>query len=152
MLNNHELSLLAKKFEISESKLAQIESFLCSRLDSDNSGEMLINKLKHAHESLAQASCFVEGQLVVWKRYLKNRSYPNYGEPAIVVEVLDNPIFDTTLNSGSAYFMEPLNLRLGVFDEFGDFETYLYDARRFEAYSEPYERLNKLILNESDVS
>ena len=57
---------------------------------------------------------FAPGDLVAWKPGLKNRRVPRYGEPAVVVSVLDAPVFDNELESGSTYFRDPLSLVLGV--------------------------------------
>lgn len=75
------------------------------------------------------------GALVQWKAGMKNRKTPDYGEPMIVVELLEQPIIDTTFDSGSVYFRERLNLVLGFLDEDGDFLMLHFDARRFEAYT-----------------
>ncbi len=75
---------------------------------------------------------FNPGDLVSWKSGLKNRTKPNYSEPAIVIDVLESPIFDSTNNSGSPYFKEPLDIIVGFVDDDGDFLTMYYDSRRFE--------------------
>ena len=46
------------------------------------------HKLKELMERLDQFHNFTEGQIVKWKRGLKNRRFPDYGEPAIVTAVL----------------------------------------------------------------
>jgi hypothetical protein len=51
-------------------------------------------KLKELSERLDQFHSFTEGQFVKWKAGLKNRKFPDYGEPAIVTAVLPSPIFD----------------------------------------------------------
>lgn len=65
--------------------------------------------------------------------------WPTYGKPAIVVEVLDSPVFDTEKDSGDAYFREPLDLALGVFIEEGphrgDFVVWHFDSRRLQAWT-----------------
>lgn len=70
------------------------------------------------------------GDFVVWKKGLKNRTIPEYGEPAIVLEVLDEPIFDEN-ETGSMYFREPLDLILGVIAK-GEMISFYYDKRKFE--------------------
>lgn len=72
------------------------------------------------------------GMLAVWKLGLKNRRFPRYGEPAIVVEVLDPPILDHENESGSTYYREPLDLLLGILHKDGDFLVYHFDSRRFQ--------------------
>jgi len=77
------------------------------------------------------------GLLVQWKAGMKNRSTPEYGEPMIVVEVLEQPLIDTKFDSGSVYFREHLDLVLGFLDEDEEFMMLHYDARRFEPYEGP---------------
>jgi hypothetical protein len=72
------------------------------------------------------------GRLAIWKPGLKNRRFPAYGQPAIVVEVLDPPVLDHEMGSGAPYFREPLDLLLGILHPEGDFLVYHFDSRRFQ--------------------
>ena len=73
---------------------------------------------------------------MVWKAGLKNRKFPDYGEPSIVTAVLPAPIFDPNESSAaSPYFQEPLNLVIGMFRE-DDFIEFRMDGRRFEPIDE----------------
>ena len=83
-------------------------------------------------ESLLRQSSFASGQLVTWKKGLKNKRRPQYDEPVVVVEILDAPVLDEDQNPGSAYFREPLDLVVGMLDEDDDFVLYHVDSRRFE--------------------
>ena len=76
------------------------------------------------------------GMLAVWKPGLKNRNWPDYGQPAVVMAVMEEPIFDHTDRSGSPYFREPLDLLLGVLMEGADFLVWHFDARRFQPVSD----------------
>ena len=99
--------------------------------------EETIVRLKACAARLAKAHTFAKGQLVRWKKGLKNKRTPAYGEPVIVVEVLPQPVFDTDAkNSGSPYFREPLTIVAGEIDGDGDFLVFHYDGRRFEPYTE----------------
>ena len=97
---------------------------------------------KHCHKLRSHYECFCDrvetalrpGMLAVWKPGMKNRRSLAYGEPAIVVDVLDNGLMDTEHGCGSVYFREPLDLVLGFIDEDGDFSTLYYDSRRFEPF------------------
>lgn len=81
----------------------------------------------------APAMGFRPGQIVQWKPGMKNRLIPVYGEPAIVMEVLNPPVFDPNKDlDGTSLYREPLNLVLGIQEADGDFLTFHYDARRFE--------------------
>ena len=94
---------------------------------------VLNRNLTRAFESILTKNSFKPGQLVRWKEGLKNRSLPEYNEPAIVWEILPNPIFDNTKTvvAGSRYFREPLDIVLGVMDE-NAFILLHYDSRRLE--------------------
>ena len=55
---------------------------------------------------------------------MRNRTLPNYRQPAIVIEKLQYPIFDESQNAGSQYFHEPLDLRVGFLDDNNQFVIY----------------------------
>lgn len=75
------------------------------------------------------------GMLAQWKPGMKNRRTPDYDVPMMVVEVLEQPVIDTTFESGSIYFRERLDIILGFLDEDDEFCLLHYDSRRFEAYT-----------------
>lgn len=81
---------------------------------------------------------FAPGDLIAWKPGLKNRRLPRYGQPAVVVAVLDPPVCDTEQDSGSTYFRDPLDLVLGlIWDRDpgrGDFVAFHFDSRRFQPW------------------
>ncbi len=97
----------------------------------------LAARLKACATLLAQEHAFRRGQLVQWKPGLKNRRNPAYGDPVVVVDVMDKPINDSSSErgAGSPYFMEPLTLVAGWIDKDGDFICYHYDGRRFEPFA-----------------
>jgi hypothetical protein len=72
------------------------------------------------------------GMLARWKPGMKNRTSPDYDAPMMVVEVLEQPIIDTTFDSGSIYFRERLDIILGFLDADDEFCMLHYDSRRFE--------------------
>lgn len=89
--------------------------------------------------SLASAPIngFHPGQIVQWKPGLKNRRLPDYGEPVIIMEVLNPAVYDTSKEiAGSNLYREPLTLVLGLNDADGDFVFYHFDGRRFEVIHE----------------
>lgn len=88
------------------------------------------------YESFIMARDYEVGDIVVWKEGLKNRKSPLYGQPAIVMEMLDECEYAEREETGSIYFMEPLNVRLGFIDDDGDFVSYLFDARKFKKAKE----------------
>ena len=67
----------------------------------------------------------------MWKDGCQNRKRPKAGEFAVVVNVLDNPVFGDEKSSGSPYFREPLDVALMLIDDDGDFTIYHFDKRRF---------------------
>jgi len=73
------------------------------------------------------------GMLATWKPGLKNRRFPRYGEPVVVVALLDEPIVNPGDESGLPYFREPLDLLLGlVRGDDREFLVYHADRRRFQ--------------------
>lgn len=83
---------------------------------------------------------FNRGDLVTWKPGLKNRCAPRYGQPAVVLDRLDPPVFDSEKDSGSTYFREPLDLVLGILWDRdpgrGELVTFHFDSRRFQPWQE----------------
>ena len=75
------------------------------------------------------------GMLITWKPGMRNKKKPNYGEPAIVIEILESPVIGKTDESGSSYFREPLDLIAGFLDDDDDFVVFHYDSRRFMPFS-----------------
>ena len=99
--------------------------------------EETIARLKACAARMAKTHAFTKGQLVQWKKGLKNKRTPAYGEPVVVLDVLAQPVFDEeTKSAGSPYFREPLTLVAGEIDGDGDLLCFHYDARRFEPYKE----------------
>jgi hypothetical protein len=89
-------------------------------------------KLKTLSDRLDKVHTFTKGQFVKWKPGLKNRKFPDYGEPAIVTGILLDPIFDPNeISAASPYFQEPLTIVVGVHQD-DDFLEYRVDGRRFE--------------------
>ncbi|MGJ5675629.1 MAG: hypothetical protein ACR9NN_18765 [Nostochopsis sp.] len=107
--------------------------------DSDNEEEKSyeeehLAQLKAACDSFLSKETFEVGQIVKWKKYLKNRRLPHKNQPAIVVSILDEPIVSTDDESGSPYFLEKLDIVIGVMSNDGAFLTFHYDSSRFESY------------------
>jgi len=73
---------------------------------------------------------FKVGDRVYWKPKMKHKKRPNR-EPAIIVEVLDQPILDED-KAGSQYWHEPLDIKIGMCDADGEFVSYYFDRRRFQ--------------------
>jgi len=69
------------------------------------------------------------GDRVYWKPNMKHKKRPDR-EPAIVVEVLEQPILDED-RAGSQYWHEPLDVKIAMRDSDGEFVAYYFDKRRF---------------------
>ena len=96
--------------------------------------------LRERFQQFSHQYHFAPGDLVTWKPGLKNRRWPSQGRPAVILEVLDTPIFDTEIDSGITYFHEPLDLVLGLFHETGphrgEFLSWHFNSRRFQPWTE----------------
>jgi len=91
-----------------------------------------VESLRILHQRFIERHEFNVGDIIQWKKSLKNRKHPAYNEPVVVVELLAEPIHDATDESGSPYFRERLDIVLGIVDPEGDFLLFHYDQRRFE--------------------
>jgi hypothetical protein len=119
-----------------ESEIAEVLRERFRNRKIDNMPEH-IEKLRSAKTLFVDTTYdFKRGDLVVWKNSLKNKARPAFGEPAIVLDVLDTPLKDPEKSAGTPYFNEPLNLVLGILDSDGDFVVFHYDKRRFQPYAE----------------
>jgi len=95
-----------------------------------------IDSLRSAKNAFEKVYDFKLGDIVIWKKGLKNKARPALNEPAIVMEILEEPLKDETeKGAGSAYFNEPLDLVLGMIDDEGDLLIFYYDKRRFQPYT-----------------
>jgi hypothetical protein len=92
------------------------------------------NLLKRCYESLQIPARVPPGQLVRWKPGMRNRRFPKYGEPAIVIGPADGIIIAEQDEPASPYFREPLDLVIGILDEDGDFICFHVDSHRLEPW------------------
>lgn len=102
--------------------------------EQNNYGEKDIAQLKSVCKSFLNKEFLEVGQIVKWKENLKNRKLPHKNQPAIVIAILDQPVITTDEEAGSPYFLETLDIILGLIVENGTFLTFYYDSRRFEPY------------------
>lgn len=105
----------------------------------DKAGEQTV--LREAQEALTARHEFRPGELVEWKTTLRNRQLPEYGQAAIVLEVLAEPVFDEGEPSDSPYYREPLDIVLGVIDGDGDLAAFHFDGRRFKPVTSKHFRI-----------
>lgn len=101
--------------------------------------DALLQALTDRYTALQQHNDFKPGDLVGWKPGLRNRRFPQQDKPAIVLEIISNPVFDSDAEAGSTYFREPLDVVLGVFldegEHRGDFLRWHFDSRRFRPWA-----------------
>jgi len=94
-------------------------------------------EVRAAYDALNQVHAFKPGDLVMWKEGLRNKLSPLRGEPAIVLEVLESPLYDVNAPADSSAFLEPLDISLGVIKYEGDTGSLIvfhFDSRRFQPY------------------
>lgn len=94
---------------------------------NDNESRMV----EAAHRLNEAPEVFKVGDLVQWKKDLKNKRFPAYDEPVVVAEVLSTPIIDPTDETGSQYFREPLSIAVGSFRGDDGLDVWHVDGRRF---------------------
>ena len=87
--------------------------------------------LKERLTIFSETTCFQPGDLVQWKAGMKNKRLPAADQLAVVVETLPVPVTDEDKGSSGSYFLEPLDIKLGMIDDDGDFVIFHYDSRRF---------------------
>jgi hypothetical protein len=112
------------------SRLAERSSTASSIIIDENYVDRLLSLAKEYQRDVD----FKAGDLVKWKQGLKNRKKPEYNQPAIVIEILDNPVVSEEGSSGSPYFKELLTIVLGVMTENNEFSTYYFDKKRFDHF------------------
>ncbi|MFZ2725862.1 MAG: hypothetical protein WAX77_06410 [Methylococcaceae bacterium] len=94
-----------------------------------------VTQLEQLNTSFLITHSFEKGQVVKWKKGLRNKRFPFKNQPAIVVDVLNPPVFFDSKECCSLHFREPLDIVLGIIDNDMDFMTFHYDSRRFEPYT-----------------
>lgn len=117
-----------------------IKALLASRNKSEKenlSFEEKAELLRKRYLAFSQQEVFEPGELVKWKPGLRNKGGLGYGDVAIVVDVFQEPIFDTKKDSGSPYFREPLDLSVAFLDSDNDFIVLHVDSRRIRHAPEP---------------
>jgi hypothetical protein len=85
--------------------------------------------VKRYHET----ETFKPGDLVAWKPGMKNKKYPAYDEPIVVLEVFE-PLRNK--DTGTTYGAEPLDMRCILHkDSDGDLNAFAHDSHRFTKYN-----------------
>jgi len=104
----------------------------------DNIENDLVAQLRSRYTSLKEdRHVFTAGQVIRWKAGLKNRRWPAYGKPCIVLSVLPESLMDTD-EPGSTYYREPLDLVVGLFldsgEHSGEFLAFHCNSERYEPF------------------
>lgn len=89
-------------------------------------------------EFKAERPPFKPGDLVVSRPY-SIFTRPEVGRPAVIVEVLDEPIYDETQHGGSCAFGMPLDIVVGCYSPEGRFTLFHQNSRYLEPYTGPVE-------------
>jgi hypothetical protein len=89
----------------------------------------IAERLRDALDAYRTHRVFRVGQLVRWKPGLRDRKHPPEDQPAIVVEVLETPVTDTSTDASSPYFKNIYDLRCGVLVDGGFYIYYMESAR-----------------------
>jgi len=113
-------------------KLSEVQTNDAAISTEEIYDESYIDKLKIAYNSMLELHKFSKGQIVKWKKGLKNRRLPKENQPAIVWDVLSEPIIQDDRDAGTPYFREPLDIALALLDKEGDLVIFHYDSKRFE--------------------
>ena len=132
-----ESNKLALANELSPEILDKLKDIITEmNADAFQATEDTLKSLRQYYEEFVSNDREIaKGDFVVWKEGFKNKSLPKYGQPAIVIDILDQPLFDNNKDAGSPYFNEPLDVVLGFFDTDKDFMLYHFDRRRFKVYT-----------------
>jgi hypothetical protein len=116
--------------EMTEEELRLFEKFkMLKEVDISND---VSSVLQQKVDSLLTTSSIKAGDVVRWKKGLKNRKLPKENVCCVVIDVLENPIIQDTRDAGTPYYREPLDLVLAMLDDNSDLILLHYDQRRFE--------------------
>jgi hypothetical protein len=136
------------KNSLSSKKLLEIiglsegsPDFSADLLDEENdlNGDLVPALQEHYRQLKGVHHEIRPGMILTWKPGLKNRKWPGYGEPCVVVEVLETPVCDTD-EAGSTYYREPLDMVIGFFLESGkrrgEFLVFHANSERYQPWQQ----------------
>ena len=103
---------------------------------SDLGPEEKIVQLWEKYSEFCKTESFEAGDLVQWKPGLRNKGGLGDDDFAVVVDVLEDPVFDGAKDSGNPYFREPLDLVVAFLDSDDDFIVLHLDSRRLRKVKE----------------
>jgi hypothetical protein len=90
--------------------------------------------LREAAAEYLDVSKFSPGDLVQWKRRMKDQHYPAIGKPGVVLRVFDPPI---TRDPNGDYVPEGYDLLVGFLDGDGDLRVFPFRSNRLTTWIAP---------------
>lgn len=111
-----------------------MDELIVRRESPNKEGEIFLRRLEEKAKLLLSKDQeqFYTGDIVKWKKGLRNKKYPDEDQPAYVIQQLDKPITQTEKSHENPYYQEPLDIELAILDQEGDLLTFYYDSRRFQ--------------------
>lgn len=95
--------------------------------------QRMADQLRMAQEVFDQTNIFEKGDLLQFKPGMKDRKVPEVGQPAVVIEVLPEPLKDPKAGFGDHYATCRYDMIIGVFMG-GEFINFYADSRRYEPF------------------
>lgn len=92
------------------------------------------DELKERKASFTINLTFKPGDLIIWKRGMKNKTIPDKDVPGIVINNFFPPLTDEDRDISSTYFNDVLDIQVGFISDDGEFIVFAHDSRRFQLY------------------
>jgi len=100
--------------------------------DEQETGSISTDELVKLAARYLEPNEFRTGDMVVWKDGMKNKMRPAYGQPVVVVELIN--LRNTSEHYGSQHWGQPETIRCAFVDNDGEFLTFPCDGNRFKHY------------------
>jgi hypothetical protein len=134
--------LLGSEGELDPEMVEEFSEYLAQKKVDARQRWMTKDAVVKLHDvvlALRTETKFKEGDVVRWKKQLKNKNMPPYDVPVVIVQVLPEPVLNSESSSGSTYFREPLDIVVALYvesDSGGEdsIGLYYFDSRRFEPH------------------
>lgn len=88
-----------------------------------------VDLLKSNLALLNEKHNFNIGDIVVWKEGLKNRRFPEYSQPGIVIQTYNEQVKDNDSDIGESY-----DIQIGFIEDDSLFFVFNYNSSRFTNY------------------
>ena len=92
--------------------------------------------LKELGQRYLAKSSMVPGDLVTWKKGLRDSRFPEYGKPVVVIEIVPGQRRPLEGDASGNHCGELIEMRIGVTDDDGDLTCFWVNANRFDPYRE----------------